>query len=136
MSKPGRFLVTLDGSSPPTLADSPFEFLQLLSNHDKHRLHVPAAASIELNQSLSILIPSSDCRRTGPTAINVGILDPGDELVAESFLITGTHPRVYMHEKYAPLVCLPEVPTVGVAELLRMMQAKAAKLVGEFAGLF
>jgi len=124
------------GSDPPTLADSLFEFLQLFSNRDKHRLLVPAAASIELNQSLSILIPSKDCRRTSPTTVNVGVLEPGAELVAETFLITGPDPRVWMSEHYTPLVCFPEVPTVGAGELLRMMQAKAARLVGEFESLF
>jgi hypothetical protein len=77
------------------------------------RSRIALGASIQLNNSLSILMPHGDCRRTSPTTINVGVLEPGTELVAETFHVIGPNPQVYMNENYTPLLCFREIPTMG-----------------------
>jgi hypothetical protein len=125
-----------EGGEPRALVDSLFGHLKTLSNQDKHRLLVPAAAALELNQSLAILMPSGDCRRTTPTTINVGVLKAGSELVAENFLVTGPNPQIYMPETYTPLVCFADIPTVSVTDVLSMTQTRARELIDKFASLF
>jgi hypothetical protein len=82
------------------------------------------------------IYPGQDVRRTGVPWFNVGVLEPGALLTREDFLVVGPNPKVHMHDKYTPTICFGEIPTISVDDVLRMMLAKAFKLVSEFEGLF
>lgn len=146
IAKLGRHWAIIEQSQPydrgpaTSLQTLVFKYLQDFSNADKHRLLVPVANSASPTMGVFVLRPGKDCGlgRKHHVWVNGGVLEPGADLIRETFVVTGDNPEVHVDDDYAPLVSFsdPALSQISATDVLHMIERRAQLLVHQFKPFF